>query len=82
MCPLKYYTNMRQSKDPRYIRLEMISYARNHGIKPAARAFKPPFLILLGILFDRRLQLDHGPRCELLVLPFLINNGLEKNPIR
>ncbi len=39
MCPLKYYTNMRQSKDPRYIRYEMVGYARDHGVKPAARAF-------------------------------------------
>ena len=39
MCPLKYYTNMRQSKDPRYLRYEMVRYARDHGVKPAARAF-------------------------------------------
>ena len=39
MCPLEYYTIMRQSKDPRYLRLEMVRYAKEHGIKPAARAF-------------------------------------------
>ena len=39
MCPIKYYTNMRQSKDPRYLRLEMVRYAKDHGVKPAARAF-------------------------------------------
>ena len=39
MCPLKYYTNMRQSKDPRLLRFEMVRYAGDNGVKPAARAF-------------------------------------------
>jgi transposase-like protein len=43
MCPPldghKYYTVMRQSKDPKYIRLEMVRYASEHGVKPTARAF-------------------------------------------
>ena len=39
MCPVKYYTIMRQSKDPRLLRYEMVRYARDKGIKPAARAF-------------------------------------------
>jgi transposase len=30
---------MRQSKDPKYLRLEMVRYAKEHGIKPAAREF-------------------------------------------
>ncbi len=30
---------MRQSKDPRYLRLKMAKYAQKHGIKPAARLF-------------------------------------------
>jgi len=30
---------MRQSKDPRYLRYEMVRYARDHGVKPAAGAF-------------------------------------------
>jgi transposase len=40
MCPIKYYTNMRLSKDRRLLRYEMVRYAREHGVKPAARAFK------------------------------------------
>jgi hypothetical protein len=39
MCPVKYYTIMRQSKDPRLLRYEMVRYARDKGIKPAVRAF-------------------------------------------
>ena len=35
----RYYTIMRQSKDPKYIRLEMVRYASEHGVKPAAKAF-------------------------------------------
>jgi transposase len=30
---------MRQSKEPTYFRLELVRYAREHGVKPAARAF-------------------------------------------
>jgi transposase len=39
MCPIKYYTIMRQSKDPRLHRYEMVRYARQYGVKPAARVF-------------------------------------------
>ena len=39
MCPVKYYTIMRQSKDPRWLRYEMVRYARDKGIKPAVTAF-------------------------------------------
>ena len=39
MCPLRYYTMLRQSKDRTYLRLEMVRYAREHGIKPCARQF-------------------------------------------
>jgi transposase len=37
MCPLRYYTMLRQSKDRTYLRFEMVRYAREFGIKPAAR---------------------------------------------
>jgi transposase len=40
MCPRDYYTNMRSCKDPKYLRYEMVRFAREYGIKPAARAFK------------------------------------------
>ena len=39
MCPLRYYPMLRQSKDPVRLRFELVRYAREHGIKPAARAF-------------------------------------------
>lgn len=35
-----YYTVMRQSQDPKTLRLRMAFYARDHGVKPTARAFK------------------------------------------
>src|ERR1044072_9948993 len=33
MCPLAYYTVLRQSKEPTYLRLELVRYARAQGIK-------------------------------------------------
>ncbi len=39
MYPISYYTMTRQSKDPKYIRLEMVRYAKENGVKPDARAF-------------------------------------------
>jgi transposase len=39
MCPIKYYTNMRRSKDPKLLRYEMVKYAKGQGVKPAARVF-------------------------------------------
>ena len=39
MCPIPYYDMIRQSKSPEYIRLHLVRFARQHGIKPAARAF-------------------------------------------
>ncbi len=40
MRPYAYYTVMRQSQDPKTLRLRMALYARDHGVKSAARAFK------------------------------------------
>ena len=39
MCPHGYYTLMRESKDPRYLRLRLVQSARRRGIKPTARLF-------------------------------------------
>ena len=39
MCPLRYYPMLRQSKEPTYLRFELVRYARTHGIKPATRQF-------------------------------------------
>ncbi len=38
--PYAYYTVMRQSQDPKTLRLRMALYAKDHGVKPAAVAFK------------------------------------------
>lgn len=37
--PYAYYTVMRQSQDPKTLRLRMALYAKDKGVKPAARAF-------------------------------------------
>src|SRR5215210_6249030 len=39
MCPVRYYTMLRHSKDRTYLRFEMVRYAREFGIKPCARQF-------------------------------------------
>ena len=39
MCPNGYYTIMRESKDPRKLRLRMVQEARRSGVKPTARLF-------------------------------------------
>ena len=39
MCPLRYYPMLRQSKDPVRLRFELVRFAREYGIKPAAREF-------------------------------------------
>lgn len=39
MCPLRYYPMLRHSKDPTYLRFEMVRYARANGIKACARQF-------------------------------------------
>jgi len=40
MSPYTYYDIMRQSKDPRALRHQMVTYAGQNGIKPAMRHFK------------------------------------------
>jgi transposase len=39
MCPLTYYQNMRNCKDKRAHRYQMVQYALKHGVKPSSRAF-------------------------------------------
>lgn len=39
MCPIGYYTMIRNYKDKKYVRLKMVDYAKKHGNKPAARMF-------------------------------------------
>ncbi len=40
MCPHGYYQLMRESKDPRYLRLRIVQSARRIGIRPTARLFR------------------------------------------
>lgn len=40
MRPYAYYTVMRQSQDPKMLRLRLVLHAKEHGVKPAAAAFK------------------------------------------
>ncbi len=44
MCPLSYYQIMRNCKDKRAHRYQMVQYALSHGVKPAAKTFgtSPP----------------------------------------
>ena len=44
MCPLSYYQIMRNCKDKRAHRYQMVQYALTHGVKPCARIFgtSPP----------------------------------------
>ena len=39
MSPIPYYSMQRQSKDQKYLRLEMARRAKEQGIKPTARLF-------------------------------------------
>jgi transposase len=39
MCPLQYYQIMRNCKDKKHHRYQLVCYAQEHGNKPAARAF-------------------------------------------
>ena len=40
MCPYDYYTEMRQASDPKHLRLHLVQFAKEHGVKAAARAFR------------------------------------------
>lgn len=40
MCPYQYYHIMRNCKDKRHLRYQVVTYAEKHGIKPCARFFK------------------------------------------
>lgn len=40
MYPISYYTMTRQSKDPKYIRLEMVRYARENSVKPSEHTWQ------------------------------------------
>lgn len=72
MCPIAYYQMIRHSKSPEYIRLDMVRFAREHGIKPAAGAFKMTVVTVrkwvrrfdgtLESLRDRSRALKNRPR--------------------
>ena len=40
MCPIAYYEMIRNTDNPEYFRLKVVQFARQHGIKPAAKAFQ------------------------------------------
>jgi len=46
MCPVKYYQIMRNCKDKKQHRYQMVQYALKHGNKPAARIFKTSPLVV------------------------------------
>jgi transposase len=72
MCPYTYYTAMRDSKDPRHLRLRMVLSAKEHGVKPTAQAFhttpktvrtwRDRFDGTLASLADRSRAPHHSPR--------------------
>ena len=39
MTLIPYFKRRRESKDPKYLRFEMVRYAQEHGVKPTARLF-------------------------------------------
>ena len=38
-CPNGYYTLMRESQDPRHLRLRLVQHAKREGVKPTAQLF-------------------------------------------
>jgi transposase len=73
MCPYKYYHIMKQSKDKKQWRYQMVQYALEHGIKPTARLFNAsPSVVRLwrnrftsdgySALADRSHKPHHSPR--------------------
>ena len=44
MCPISYYDTMRNCKDKSLLRNQLVAHAKEHGIKPTAKAFRvtPP----------------------------------------
>ena len=55
MCPYPYYQIMRQSKDKKFWRYQMVQHGLKHGVKPTARAFKtsPPVVRFWRDRFQR-----------------------------
>jgi len=39
MCPYRYYTLMRNARDRKHLRLQMVRHVEAHGVKATARAF-------------------------------------------
>ena len=68
MCPLQYYQTMRNCKDKRAHRYQMIQYALSNGVKPGARIFNtsPPVVRKWLIRFKEHgyaglIDLSHRP---------------------
>ena len=73
MCPYQYYHVMKQSKDKKQWRYQMVQYAFSNGVKPAARRFhtSPPVVRKWAVRFqtggyfgleDRSHRPHHSPR--------------------
>ena len=75
MRPYPYYTVMRQSQDPKTLRLRMALHAKEHGVKPAARAFHTTVKTVRKWLgrFDGKLasleERSRAPKCSPNKLP-------------
>jgi len=47
MYPFKYYDLMRICKDTKYLRLKLVQFARQEGVKPAAPTLSGLLLYML-----------------------------------
>ena len=84
MPGFKYYTIMKQSQDPRLFRMQIVSYAREHGIREAARIFKTTRATVRKWIrrFDGTLESLEGESRRPHHSPNKIGPELEKEIIR
>jgi len=92
MCPLQYYQTMRNCKDKRAHRYQMVCYALSHGVKPAARIFgtSPPVVRkwlkrFKEVGYAGLVDLSHRPHRSPRETPQSIKDhivGLRKNKYR
>src|SRR3989338_7558102 len=85
MRPLSYYQIMRNCKDPRAHRYQMVQYALKTGVKPAARAFSTSPPVARKWLkrfkehgYDGLLDLSRRPHCSPRATPQHIKDHIVK----
>src|SRR3989338_7301962 len=85
MRPLSYYQIMRNCKDPRAHRYQMVQYALKAGVKPAARAFSTSPPVARKWLkrfkehgYDGLLDLSRRPHCSPRATPQHIKDHIVK----